>query len=330
MNLEQQRLLFLESGNDSDLPILDAHLHFWDPTRNYHPWLCDEPMIPFRYGDYGAIRRPFLPEEYRRLAGSHRVMGCVYMEAEWAPGQAAGEAAWIQVLNAETDWPNAMVAQAWLDRDDIEAQLERLARYPLVKGVRHKPASLPRSEYRSGHGLAGSLECPRYRRGYAALARHGLIFELQVPWWHLAEVEVLLERHPEVAVVVNHAGVPGERDAETLRAWANAMEQIARYPQVMLKLSGIGLAGKPWRIEDNRELIHTAIELMGTERCMFASNFPVDSLVVRLDDLFSAFKTLSADYSRAQRLALFCDNAMRCYGLTAEHLKYAYRHDRAP
>lgn len=45
-------------------PIVDAHQHFWDPRVNYHPWLCDQPPIPFRYGDYSALRRPYLPADY--------------------------------------------------------------------------------------------------------------------------------------------------------------------------------------------------------------------------------------------------------------------------
>ena len=51
----------------SDCPIVDAHQHFWDLERNHLPWLCDEPMIPFRYGDYSAIRRDYLPADYLRV-----------------------------------------------------------------------------------------------------------------------------------------------------------------------------------------------------------------------------------------------------------------------
>lgn len=316
MTLDRQRQRFLASGDDRELPIIDAHLHFWNPAENGQPWLCEEPMIAFRYGDYSAIRRPFLPPEYRRLCAPHQVVGCVYMEAEWAHGEALGEARWIQDLNEGEGWPNAMIAQAWLDSDDIEQQLDALSCWPLVRGVRHKPVSLPLAQYRTDHELPGSLCCPHYQRGYAALAPHGLIFELQVPWWHLHELVPLLERYPEVPVVINHAGVPGDREPQMLKGWENNLRQVAAFPQVMLKLSGIGLEGQPWRIEDNRRVVHTAFEVMGPERCMFASNFPVDSLVTTLDDLFTAFKQLSAELTPRQRLAVFCDNAIRCYRLS--------------
>ncbi len=65
--------------------IVDAHQHFWDPTRNYHPWLCDEPPIPFRYGDYRALRRPYLPPHYRADAAPFEVSHSVYIETEWDP-----------------------------------------------------------------------------------------------------------------------------------------------------------------------------------------------------------------------------------------------------
>ena len=71
--------------------VVDAHQHFWDPTRNYHPWLCDEPPIPFRYGDYRALRRPYLPPQYRADAAPFEVTHSVYVETEWDPHDPAGD-----------------------------------------------------------------------------------------------------------------------------------------------------------------------------------------------------------------------------------------------
>ena len=69
----------------TDLPVVDAHQHFWDLERNYLPWLCDEPPIPFRYGDYSALRRNYLPADYLRDAAGHDVVKTVYVETEWDP-----------------------------------------------------------------------------------------------------------------------------------------------------------------------------------------------------------------------------------------------------
>ncbi|MCO7230882.1 MULTISPECIES: amidohydrolase [unclassified Cobetia] len=315
--LGEQRERYLATQRDKDLPIIDAHMHVWDPTQNYHPWLCDEPMIPFRYGDYAAIRRPYLPAEHHQAAGEvHRMLGCVYMEAEWARGDALKEVRWIEKTARESGWPNAMIAQAWLDQDDIGEQLEQLCTSAMVKGVRHKPTALERHDPRlATHALPGSLRCPRYQYGVSEVARSGLIFELQVPWWHLEELLPLLQRHPDMPVVINHAGVPVDRHPDTLREWSRALDKVAAWPQVMIKFSGLGVAGQPWRLEDNREVFEIVLRHFGVHRVMFASNFPVDGLVTSLDTLWQAFKDLSRGLSPEHRLKLFCDNAVRRYSL---------------
>ncbi|PPC75553.1 thioesterase [Pokkaliibacter plantistimulans] len=307
----QQR--FLHSEDNADLPIVDAHMHFWDPQHNYHPWLCDLPRIPFRYGDYSAICQPYLPADYQRQQGQHRVVGSIYMEAEWDPTDPLGEARWISELHQRSGWPLAMIGQAWLDRDDCAGQLAGLAAWPLVRGVRHKPRTLAQQDYRPDHRLPGSMQCERWQRGYALLQEYNLLCELQCPWWHLPDAVPLLQRYPGVTLVINHTGVPGDRSPATLTGWQQAMSQLAAFPQVSVKISGLGLPQQPWRLEDNQWLIRQTIELFGAERCLFASNFPVDGLVTSLDALFGHFKQATADLPAAERLALFCTNALRLY-----------------
>ena len=156
----------------SRFPIVDAHQHFWDPRANYHPWLCDPEPIAFRYGDYSALRRPYLPADYLADAGAHEVVKTVYVETEWDPHDPLGETAWVERLRRETGLPTVMVAQAWLDRDDAAAVLERQAAFPFVRGIRHKPRR-------------GAMRDARWRAGDARLARHRLGFDLQAPWTEL-------------------------------------------------------------------------------------------------------------------------------------------------
>jgi predicted TIM-barrel fold metal-dependent hydrolase len=92
----------------TQIPIVDAHHHFWDLQRNYYPWLCDSRLIPFRYGDYGAIRRNYLPPDYLRESAKYRVVKTVHM-----------------------------------DRGDIAEVLANHAKSPLVRGIRHKPKAAP-------------------------------------------------------------------------------------------------------------------------------------------------------------------------------------------
>lgn len=314
--LAPAREQFLAGGDDRLLPIVDAHHHFWDVRRNPHLWLKQRPLMPFRYGDYSAICRDFLPGDYRRAARGHRVLRHVLMEGEWDPGDPTGEARWVQQLALRTGTPHALAAQAWLDREDLADVLAAYAQLPLVRSVRHKPRSVMRTEHSSRYAPPGSMRCPRWRAGYARLRAAGLMFEIQAPWWHFGEAAELARDFPGTRVVINHTGLPAERDAESLAAWRRALEGIARHDNVFLKISGLGVAGRAWTPELQAPVVRDAIAVFGWQRCMFASNYPVDSLVASMDQVFQGFKTLTRALPAAQRLALFCDNAVRLYGLS--------------
>jgi predicted TIM-barrel fold metal-dependent hydrolase len=154
---------------------------------------------------------------------------------------------------------------------------------------------------------------PAWRDGYAGLQLNGLHYELQTPWWHLHEAARLAADFPETKIVLNHTGLPADRSAAGIAGWKQAMQQLAPCPNVAVKISGIGQAGQPWTVEANREVVLTTIELFGPQRCMFASNFPVDSLCASFTEIFAGFDAIVADFSDAERRALFHDNAVRIY-----------------
>lgn len=291
--------------------IVDAHQHFWDPEANYLPWLADRP-IPFRYGDYAAIRRPYLPDAYRRDAAGFEIEGSVFVETEWDPTDPLGEVAWVAELRQRHGLPSVMVAQAWLDRDDVEEVLAAEAAYDFMRGIRHKPKAVP-SPDKVEPGAPGSMGDPAWRRGFALLARHGMSFDLQTPWWHLAEAVDLAEAVPDVPIILNHTGLPADRSEAGLGGWREAMRRLAAVPAAAVKISGLGQRGLPWSADDNRRIVLDTIDLFGAERCMFASNFPVDSLVGSFDAIYSGFLAITEGLPERDRRALFHDNAVRVY-----------------
>ncbi len=295
-------------------PVVDAHHHFWEPAVNPHPWLAPDARIPFRYGDYSAIKRRYLPAEYRKDSQGHDIVQTVYVETEWDPDDPIGETRYASGLADRYGWPNAIVAQAWLDRPDAAAILTAQAEFPLVRSVRHKPGG-PGSpaEVGSGKTLMSDL---RWRRGFEMLARLGLAFDLQTPWWNLPEAVVLAEDFPEVTIILNHAGLPAQRDPASLAGWEAALAGFARCPNAVVKLSGMGLPGEPWASDSATWIVRTAIGLFGPERTMFGSNFPVDSLCATYDEILSGFKRILAHLPQAGQRAFFCDTAQRVYSLT--------------
>jgi len=162
-----------------------------------------------------------------------------------------------------------------------------------VRGVRHKPR----------HGMMDDM---RWRAGYRRLASLHLHFELQAPWRQFDEAARLARDFPDTTIVLNHAGLPL---APELDAWRHAMARLAECKNVVVKISGLGNLDAGAK----RTVTLAVIELFGTQRAMFASNYPVDSLRERFDAIYGAFDATTRDFSPAERASLFHDNAVRIY-----------------
>lgn len=293
------------------LTIVDAHQHFWDPELNYHPWLRDEPPVPFRYGDYRPLRRRYLPPDYLADAAPYQVEKTVYVEAEWNPADPVGEMRYIERLRSEHGLPSVAVAQAWLDADDASAVLEQQAAFSFVRSIRQKP----RANRSPGDAAPGGMSETRWRAGYAQLARNGLRFDLQTPWWHLHEAVRLAADFPDTQIILNHTGLPADRSTEGLAGWKLAMTALSACPNVAVKISGLGQPGQAWTAAANGNIVRTVIELFGASRCMFASNFPVDSLCASFATIFDGFRSIVRDLSADEQRGLFSDNAIRIYAM---------------
>lgn len=297
---------------DDDLPIIDAHHHFWKLGGGHHPWLEGDHDIPFRYGDYSSLKRDYLVDDFRRDHGRHRVVKSVHMEAEWDPSDPVGETRWLHELHDRTGWPHAVIAQAWFARDDIANVLAGHAAFPLVRSVRQKPAAAASPEAFVA-GAPGSMADPAFRRGYALMAKHGLHYDLQTPWWHLGEAADLARDFPDTLIILNHTGLPSDRSPVGIAGWRAGMERFAAQPNTAAKISGIGVPGQRWTPELQGGVVRETLRIFGAGRCMAASNFPVDGLCASYDQIFTGLKAITAGMPEADRRAFFHDNAMRIY-----------------
>ena len=303
-----------QSEKSDDFPIVDPHQHFWDLGRNYYPWLSDPRPIPFRYGDYTALRRNYMPLDYMRDAGALRIVKTVHVEAQWDASDPAGETRWLEQVALEYGYPSACVAAAPFMREDIDAILAAHAKSRLTRGVRNFPAATatPAQEAR---GATGSMDDPKWRRGYASLEKYGFSFDLQTPWWHFDAAAALAQDFPNTQIVIVHTGLPADRSAEGLAAWRGALETIAAQPNIAIKISGLGRPGLPWTLTANGAIIRDTINIFGPERAMFASNYPVDSLAGSFQMIYGGFRAAVSNRQIEERRMLFHDNAVRIYRL---------------
>jgi len=292
--------------------IIDAHHHLWDLDRIYYPWLTDEIVPDFLFGEYAKIRKNYLPEDMRAQMRGWNVEMTVHVEAERADGERLKETAWLSQMHERFRLPNAIVGHVWLADPNVEDLLRQHMQYPLFRGVRSKPRTGKTAREANLTGPA-TMSDPQWRRGLKLLEQLGLIYDFRVPYYHLKEGAELPAFCPNLQFIVNHAGLPRDRSSEGLVIWREGMRALAAHPNVAVKVSGLSLPGMPWTAQTQGAVILETIDMFGIDRCMFASNFPPDNCVTEYAPMMDAFATVMACCSDDERDRFFYANAKRYY-----------------
>lgn len=295
-----------------DIRIVDPHVHLWDLSRARYAWLQDDPLPHNPAGDMTPIaRRDYGLNDYRADAAGWRVDKIIHIECGLPSGEQLAETDWLQGLADKGGFPQGIVAGADLTDPDLDALLEAHAARPNVRGVRQIVCwhANPAKTY----AACDLLLDPAWEAGFVKLARHGLSFDLQLYPSQMVAAAALADRHPGVPLIVNHAGLPTDRDPAGMALWRQGLRTLAARPQVSIKISGLGITDRAWTTRSIRPVVLECIEAFGVERAMFASDFPVDKVHGSFDGVFSAFDAVTADFSDDERERLFAANAEAIY-----------------
>lgn len=294
-------------------PIIDAHIHLWDLARLRYDWLTPPFSDDGPNGNVEAIAHTYLLADYLADAAGWTIAGAVHVDAGAAAHQALDETNFVQAIADNAPFPLVHVAYAPLHEPDVARQLAAHATYSCVRGIRQilnwHPD--PRKTY-TAKNLLGTTE---FEAGFRLLSRHGLSFDLQIYPGQMKAAAALAARHPETTLVLNHAGMPTDRDPEGIQLWRYGMKALASCPNVSVKLSGFGIVDPNWEIESIRPFVRQAIDLFGVSRCMFASDVPTDKLHACFDRIIDAYVECVKDFSLGDRTQLFETTARRIYRL---------------
>jgi predicted TIM-barrel fold metal-dependent hydrolase len=296
--------------------LIDPHHHLWDLARNRYPWLQEHLLTPRLEGDTRPIAHDYLLKDYLADAHNWNLVRSVHVETGWDPSDPVGETEWLQGIADKHGFPHGIVARATLDAPNVEQILEGHVRHANVRGIRHAINwhADPVKTYVDRPNL---IRTDEWRRGFALLRRFGLSFDLQLYPRQMADGAALAHANPDVLIILNHAGMPVDRDEEGIRLWRRGIRELAAAANVVVKISGLGTVDHDWTVESIRPFVLQTIEAFGVSRCMFASNFPVDKLFSDFDTLYAAFDELTAPFSAEERQMLFYDNAARYYRLVS-------------
>jgi L-fuconolactonase len=222
------------------------------------------------------------------------------------------EVAWVSRTAGESGWPHAIVGFADMTVDDVRPQLDRLKAYPLVRGVRMQLHWHEVTEFRFASGPEQVVD-PVVRRNVARLADYGFSFDLQLFPAQMKAGADLVGENPETEFILTHCGMLTDGKPATVDAWKSGLRHLAGLPNLTAKLSGLGTfvhRNDPALIS---LIVDSAIELLGSHRLMFGSNFPIEKLWTSYGSLLAAH-TLAVKRHGDRALAdIFHDTAHRIY-----------------
>jgi predicted TIM-barrel fold metal-dependent hydrolase len=291
------------------IPTIDAHHHIWrlkDLT-----WLSG-PQVPRIFGPYEAIRRDYPIEEFRADLDGCNVVKSVYVQTNWPAGQSYDEAKWVQSVIDAAGWPHANVAHADLADPDAGDLIARLAELPATRGIRQQLHWHEHPQFRfAPHPKM--MNDSAWRRGFAHLARHGLLFELQVFADQMQDGAALAQAFPETTFVLEHAGMPEDLSEDGWKRWRAGMFALAAQPNVNVKLSGLGTFVHACRADVMAPVIRETVAIFGSDRCLYGSNFQIEKLWTDYAWLYKTFRDAIAHLDEKQQRAILHDTAARLY-----------------
>jgi L-fuconolactonase len=274
-------------------PLIDTHLHLWDPAQV--AWVRGTPVF----------ERIFDAAQFAAASADCGVERAVFVQCDATDAMA--EVAWVAGQAKSEARIAAIVAQAPIERGEaVTAQLDALARQPLVRGIRRIIQGEP----------LGFCARPDVVAGVQALAQHGFSFDLCLRRDQLAEATALVRACPRVRFMLDHLGNPPIA-AKTLEGWAAPFAELAKLPNVWCKLSGIvTVAAQQWTIEDLAPYVEHALKAFTPARLVWGSDWPV---VLKASDYrhwVDATRTLLAGLPEADQRRILHDNASTFYRLS--------------
>jgi L-fuconolactonase len=271
--------------------VIDAHQHFWRIERGDYGWLTQADT---------RLRRDFAPAELEPALRQRGVSSTILVQA--APTVAETH----YLLDLARNWPLAAGVVGWCALDDVDApaQIERMVGESLLVGLRAMIHDIDDLDWMLRHSVLAAL---------AAMARHDLVFDALVQPMHLSRLLRVADALPQLRIIIDHAAKP-DIAAGAVEPWRSLMAELARRPNVHVKLSGlITEAREDWSVEHLQPYVQRVLEIFGAARVIWGSDWPVLNLRGDYGRWCDATDALIAGLSVAERSAVLGTNASAMY-----------------
>jgi len=276
--------------------MIDSHHHLWRYSKDEYPWIPEG----------SPLAQDQLAPELEAATSAAGVTGTVVVQAR----QTVGESDFLLSLADQTERIQAVVGWVPLIDESVGADLERLSAFPKFKAVRHVLQEEP-DEYFLRND---------FHRGLVKLPAFGLRYDLLIFQRQLPVAIQLVDRQPDLPIILNHLAKPEARNGRIESAWREGIRELAKRENLIgVKFSGL-LTEFPEGEADAETVaayFHETLEIFGTDKVMFGTDWPVCLLRTSYKDWADTVRGLSASLSAPEREAILTGNAARCYGITA-------------
>lgn len=283
----------------ADISAVDAHVHLWDTSYFPVPWIVGNPVLD----------QPYVLDDYQAHTAGLGINAIVYVEVAIASEYTLLEADWVVARAAENPLIQGMVAYAPLEYGErVRAYLDALVtRGPLIKGVRR---GLP-------NPADTKFDTKSFIRGIQILSEYGLSFDiLGKGTAHLASAIDIAKAAPDTSLMIDHLLKPDIKQ-HTLDPWRAQMTQLASFPNVSTKISGIVTEADPnnWTPQDLQPYVEHALNAFGEDRVVYGGDWPPVLTAAPYARWFETLDNLTSGLSPQAKRKLFGDNARRFYRL---------------
>ena len=279
-------------------PLIDTHLHVWDPQLIRYPWLDDVPLL----------NKPYLLEDYDRACGSVAVEKMVFVQAEADFALFWEEAEWVDSLANQDSRLQGIVPWAPLeDGEAVRPVLEKFSANPRIKGVRRIIQFEPDIEF-----------ClrPSFIEGIRLLPEFNLSFDICIAHYQMANTIKMVAQCPDVQFILDHIGKPDIKH-NLLDPWRAEIKTLSEFPNVWCKISGLVTEADhaSWTKEQLKPYIDHVLECFGFERVMYGGDWPVAYQATEYPRWVETLTWAGEGCSEDKLKKLFYDNASAFYRL---------------
>ena len=274
--------------------MIDSHHHLWNYSAAEYGWISPEMKV---------IRRDFLPSDLEPILHHFGIEGSVAVQAR----QTLEETSWLLDLAAKNEFLRGVVGWVPLvDGDRVRPHLERFAKHPKFKGVRHVVQDEADPRY---------ILRPDFNQGIRALLEFKLRYDVLIFERHLPAAIEFVDRHPKQIFILDHIAKPRIKE-KILAPWDRNIRELAKRPNLYCKLSGmVTEAGPQWTPKSLAPYIETVLNAFGPKRVMFGSDWPVMLLASDYERWFRTVSLAIARFSKTEQERIMGGTAVEAYGL---------------